>query len=172
MVLGLNQCLEELTCDEEIMPVRKTFTVVCAQCGAASTPRNPFPTVDIVLYREGQGVLFIERRNPPHGWALPGGFIDYGESAEEAAVREAREETGLRVRLTGLLGVYSDPERDPRFHTLSVVFTAEPDAAETPCAGDDAGNVRFFPLDALPDSMAFDHREIVSDFAKRLSRSA
>ena len=172
MVLGLNQYPEELTRGEEIMPASKTFTVACAQCGAASTPRNPFPTVDIVLYREGHGVLFIERRNPPHGWALPGGFIDYGESAEEAAVREALEETGLHVRLTGLLGVYSDPERDPRFHTLSVVFTAEADADETPCAGDDAGNVRFFPLDALPDSMAFDHREIVSDFAQRLSRSA
>ncbi len=147
------------------------LNIPCPHCGVASPARNPFPTVDIVLYRPGHGVLLIKRRNPPHGWALPGGFIDYGESAEQAAVREAREETGLDVVLTGLLGVYSDPRRDPRFHTLSVVFLAEaaPDAA--PVAGDDAGEARFFSLDALPD-MAFDHRNIVDDFAKRLSRSA
>lgn len=144
------------------------FTVPCAKCGAPSTPRNPFPTVDIVLYRDGRGVLLIERRNPPHGWALPGGFIDYGESAEQAAVREAFEETGLKVRLTGLLGVYSEPDRDPRFHTLSVVFIAVADGNQTPQAGDDAGNVRFFPVDELPD-MAFDHRRIVDDFARRLA---
>ena len=148
----------------------RPFTVPCPHCGAASAPRNPFPTVDIVLYREGQGILLIERRNPPHGWALPGGFIDYGESAEQAAVREALEETGLAVRLTGLLGVYSDPGRDPRFHTLSVAFTADADPGQTPRAGDDAGNARFFPLDALPE-MAFDHRRIVDDFTKRLSGS-
>lgn len=146
------------------------FTVACRSCGASSTPRNPFPTVDIVLYRQGEGVLLIERRNPPHGWALPGGFIDYGESAEQAAVREALEETGLAVRLTGLLGVYSEPDRDPRFHTLSVAFIAAADGDQTPCAGDDAGNVRFFPLDALPE-LAFDHGRIIADFAKRLSGS-
>jgi 8-oxo-dGTP diphosphatase len=123
--------------------------------------------VDIVLYREGNGVLLIERRNPPHGWALPGGFIDYGESAEHAAVREAREETGLDVRLTGLLGVYSGPDRDPRFHTLSVAFVASADESQVPCAGDDAGKVRFFPLDSLP-ALAFDHRRIIDDFARRL----
>lgn len=144
------------------------FTVACARCGAPSAPRNPFPTVDVVLYREGRGVLLIERRNPPHGWALPGGFIDYGESAEQAAVREALEETGLAVRLTGLLGVYSEPGRDPRFHTLSVAFTAVDDGDREPQAGDDAGKARFFPLGALPD-MAFDHRRIVDDFARRLA---
>lgn len=144
------------------------FTVPCAQCGAPSAPRNPFPTVDIVLYRDGQGVLLIERRNPPQGWALPGGFIDYGESAEQAAIREAFEETGLAVRLTGLLGVYSDPGRDPRFHTLSVAFIAVADVDQAPRAGDDAGNARFFPLDDLPD-LAFDHRRIVDDFARRLA---
>jgi 8-oxo-dGTP diphosphatase len=128
--------------------------------------------VDIVLCRPGQGVLLIERRNPPHGWALPGGFIDYGESAEQAAVREALEETGLNVRLTGLLGVYSDPGRDPRFHTLSVVFMAETDGDDAPLAGDDAGQARFFPLDVLPKDMAFDHRRIVEDFCKRLGRRA
>ena len=151
-------------------PGVRSFTVACPHCGAASVPRNPFPTVDIVLYREGQGILLIERRNPPHGWALPGGFIDYGESAEQAAVREALEETGLAVRLTGLLGVYSDPGRDPRFHTLSVAFMADADPDQTPRAGDDAGKAVFFPLDALPE-MAFDHRRIVDDFTKRLGRS-
>ena len=146
------------------------FTIPCGHCGAASSPRNPFPTVDIVLYRDGRGVLLIERRNPPFGWALPGGFIDYGESAEQAAVREALEETGLTVRLTGLLGVYSDPGRDPRFHTLSVAYTAVADEGREPQAGDDAVKARFFPLDALPD-MAFDHRRIVDDFARRLAGS-
>ena len=151
-------------------PAAKPFTVACAHCGAASAPRNPFPTVDIVLYRKGQGILLIERRNPPHGWALPGGFIDYGESAEQAAVREALEETGLHVRLKSLLGVYSAPDRDPRFHTLSVAFIAEADGNQTPRAGDDAGNARFFALDELPE-MAFDHLRIIEDFARRLNVS-
>ena len=152
--------------------MHRSFTVSCAQCGSQAAQRNPFPTVDIVLYRAGQGILLIERRNPPFGWALPGGFVDCGESAEQAALREAREETGLDVRLTGLLGVYSDPDRDPRFHTLSVVYTAECGEGDTPFAADDAATARFFALDALPDDMAFDHRRIVADFAKTMSRSA
>jgi 8-oxo-dGTP diphosphatase len=150
----------------------RSFTTACAQCGSAVAQRNPFPTVDIVLHHAGRGILLIERRNAPFGWALPGGFIDYGESAEQAAIREAQEETGLSVRLTGLLGVYSDPERDPRFHTLSVVYTAQCDEDAIPCAGDDAKNARFFPLDELPDDVAFDHRRIVADFTKTMSRSA
>ena len=172
MMLGERQEVEDSLNHGEFMPASQVFTVSCAQCGAALVPRNPFPTVDIVLYRAGHGVLLIERRNPPHGWALPGGFIDYGESAEQAAVREALEETGLAVRLTGLLGVYSDPDRDPRFHTLSVVYAATAGQDATPCAGDDAKNARFFPLDALPSNMAFDHCRIVADFAKQMSRSA
>lgn len=160
------------SCEPKTMPspAARPFTVACTHCGAPSAPRNPFPTVDIVLHREGEGILLIERRNPPHGWALPGGFIDYGESAEQAAIREALEETGLHVRLTGLLGVYSDPGRDPRFHTLSVAFIAEADGDQRPTAGDDAGSTRFFPLDALPE-MAFDHRRIVNDFARKLNGS-
>ena len=148
------------------------FSVPCSNCGFSVQQRNPFPTVDVVLYRHGQGIVLIERVNAPYGWALPGGFIDYGESAEQAAIREAREETGLDVRLRGLLGVYSDPGRDPRFHTLSVAYVAQCDEDATPCAGDDAKNARFFPLDALPEDMAFDHREIVADFAKTMSRFA
>jgi len=129
--------------------------------------RNPFPTVDIVIYCLKRGIVLIERANPPYGWALPGGFIDYGESAEQAALREAKEETGLTVHLTSLLGVYSDPARDPRFHTLSVVFTARVDDQAIPCAGDDAQKAQFFPLDQLPAVLAFDHYQIVQDFIQR-----
>jgi 8-oxo-dGTP diphosphatase len=111
-----------------------------------NSPRNPFPTVDIIIEAEG-GIVLIRRKNPPPGWALPGGFIDYGESAEAAAVREAREETGLTVRLTGLLGVYSSPERDPRFHTLSVVYMAEP-------VGDAPGRGRCGPGPRVSGSRA------------------
>ncbi len=97
--------------------------MVCPQCGnAVLVRRNPAPTVDVVIYCPVRGVVLVQRKNPPPGWALPGGFIDYGESAETAAVREAKEETGLDVRLVGLLGVYSDPQRDPRGHTMSVVY--------------------------------------------------
>lgn len=138
----------------------------CPHCGQASPVRNPFPTVDIVIYQPSRGILLIRRGNPPWGWALPGGFIDYGESAEQAAVREAREETGLDVSLTRLLGVYSKPERDPRFHTLSVVFVAEASPLAQPCAGDDAREAQFFSFAALPD-MAFDHRLIVDDFIRQ-----
>lgn len=148
------------------MPPIQNLLTTCAACGAQTAVRNPFPTVDIVLFRPDQGVLLVERCNPPHGWALPGGFIDYGESAEQAAVREALEETGLSVVLTGLLGVYSRPDRDPRFHTLSVVFLASADPEAVPCAGDDARGVRFFPLSGLPGDIVFDHREILADFAQ------
>lgn len=158
--------------DMEPTNTAKYFSVPCSSCGFPVKQRNPFPTVDIVLHRRGQGILLIERLNAPHGWALPGGFIDYGESADQAAVREALEETGLAVRLTGLLGVYSDPGRDPRFHTLSVAYVAQCDEDAVPCAGDDAKNARFFPLDALPADMAFDHRRIVADFAKTMGRCA
>lgn len=148
------------------MGIAEIFMTSCPHCGEGIKARNPFPTVDIVLYRPQAGILLIERRNPPHGWALPGGFIDYGESSEQAACREALEETGLEVRLTSLLGVYSDPARDPRFHTLSIVYIAEADVGE-PCAGDDAKNARFFPLDSLPADIAFDHRQIIADFSQR-----
>ena len=123
--------------------------------------RNPFPTVDIIIEVEG-GIVLIERKNPPHGWAIPGGFVDYGETVEKAAVREAREETGLRVTLTGLLGVYSDPARDPRHHTISTVFTAT--ATGRPSADDDATDEGVFTQDTLPQDIAFDHREILEDY--------
>jgi len=128
-----------------------------------SEHKNPFPTVDIIIEVEG-GIVLIERKNPPHGWAIPGGFVDYGETVEAAAVREAKEETGLVVRLTGLLGVYSDPTRDPRSHTISTVFVAS--AAGRPVADDDAADAGVFTEDTLPGDIAFDHREILEDYFK------
>ena len=123
--------------------------------------RNPFPTVDIIIEVES-GIVLIERKNPPHGWAIPGGFVDYGETVEAAAVREAKEETGLDVELTVLLGVYSDPSRDPRHHTISTVFVAS--ATGQPVADDDAADAGVFTEDTLPDDIAFDHREILADY--------
>lgn len=137
----------------------------CPECGTrVQKYRNPTPTTDIVFYVPERGVLLIERKNPPYGWALPGGFIDYGESAEDAAVREAKEETGLDVRIRDLLGVYSEPDRDPRQHTLSVVYVVEADDVSALQAGDDAGKAEFFPLDQLPQPVAFDHIKILEDF--------
>lgn len=137
------------------------LTIPCPACGAAvHIYRNPFPTADVVVLRGGR-VLLIRRRNPPEGWALPGGFVDYGESAEAAAARELKEETGLEVLTLRLLNVYSAPGRDPRFHTLTVVYLAE--ATGEIIAGDDAAEVRWFALTALPDLIAFDHRQIIAD---------
>jgi ADP-ribose pyrophosphatase YjhB (NUDIX family) len=107
----------------------------------------------------------IERKNYPEGWALPGGFVDYGESAEAAVTRELHEETGLRVRSLKLIGVYSSPGRDPRFHTLTVVYAAEADGDSA--AADDARDVRWWPVDALPGNIAFDHRQIIQDAVAR-----
>jgi len=122
--------------------------------------KNPAPTADVVAIQEGQ-VLMILRRNPPEGWALPGGFIEYGETAEHAAERELREETGLSSTSLRLVGVYSDPERDKRYHTLTVVFAAEVSGQLE--AGDDALEARWFPLDDLPEQIAFDHRKVIND---------
>ena len=108
------------------------------------------------------GIVLIKRRNPPPGWALPGGFVDYGETVEAAAVREAHEETGLRVTLTRLFGVYSDPRRDPRRHTIAIVFVAM--AVGVPVAGDDAAEAEVFTENALPVPLAFDHDQIMRDY--------
>ncbi len=128
-----------------------------------TTYRNPYPTADIIIERP-EGIVFIERKNPPYGFALPGGFIEYGESAETAAVREAKEETGLDVTLTRLLGVYSDPNRDPRHHTLSVVYVGKADGE--PKAGDDAKNLIVADPKNPPAPLAFDHAKIVEDYLK------
>lgn len=127
-------------------------------------PESPVPTVDVVLLLPGDRVVLVQRRNPPRGWALPGGFVDAGETLEAAAVREAREETGLEVRLLDLVGCYSDPRRDPRRHTISVAFLGV--AEGEPRGGDDAEEARAFSWGALPP-LCFDHAEIAAD-ARRL----
>jgi ADP-ribose pyrophosphatase YjhB (NUDIX family) len=138
----------------------------CPNCGqVVEKYRNPFPTVDVIVNIDGR-ILLIKRKNEPHGWAIPGGFIDYGESAEEAARREIKEETNLDIDDIELLGVYSDPERDPRFHTLSVVYMAN--SKEKPRAGDDAGETGLFLPDELPeDEIVFDHNSILRDYMQR-----
>jgi ADP-ribose pyrophosphatase YjhB (NUDIX family) len=137
-------------------------TIKCPQCGnSVATYRNPLPTTDILI-QIGDGIVLIKRRNPPHGWAIPGGFIDYGESAEHAAIREAEEETSIKVTGLKLFNVYSEPDRDPRHHTLSVVFTACGEGI--PKARDDAAEVGVFTRDNLPSPLAFDHARILEDF--------
>jgi ADP-ribose pyrophosphatase YjhB (NUDIX family) len=123
--------------------------------------RNPAPTVDIIIELAG-GIVLIERKNDPPGWALPGGFVDYGESLEQAAVREAEEETTLSVRLKRQLHAYSDSSRDPRKHTLTVVFVAE--AEGFPEARDDAKGAGVFTEKTLPSPIAFDHAKILDDY--------
>ncbi len=127
----------------------------------SSSHRNPGVTVDIIIEING-GIVLIERKNPPHGWALPGGFVDYGESLEHAAVREAKEETSLDVRLTEQFHSYSDPSRDPRQHNASTVFIAT--AQGTLNAADDAKNAGVFLKDTLPSPLVFDHGRIVDDY--------
>ncbi len=137
----------------------------CPECGApVRVHRHPVPTVDVII-QCGGGIVLIERANPPPGWALPGGFVDYGESFEQAAVREAREETGLEVELLGQLGTYSDPGRDARLHTASTVFVGR--AAGLPRGGDDARRAEIFALDVLPP-LAFDHGRILADYLRAL----
>jgi 8-oxo-dGTP diphosphatase len=115
-------------------------------------------------------VVLVRRANPPHGWALPGGFVDEGETLEAAAAREAEEETGLAVALLEQFHTYSDPARDPRRHTISTVFLAS--ASGEPRGGDDAAEAVAFPWDALPSPIVFDHREILSDVRRYLLTGA
>lgn len=130
----------------------------------------PRIAVDLIIELGGDRIVLVSRRDPPHGWALPGGFLEYGESLEATAVREAREETGLTVELTRQFHTYSDPTRDQRGHTVSTVFIAK--ARGIPRAGDDAGDVRTVGLDELPSPLAFDHEKILADYlAFRRSRA-
>ncbi|HEY9874038.1 MAG TPA: NUDIX hydrolase [Candidatus Obscuribacterales bacterium] len=127
--------------------------------------RNPVPTVDIIIElvdRPHRPILLIERQNTPYGWAIPGGFVDYGEAVETAAQREAQEETGLQVELIEQFHVYSDPNRDPRQHTMSVVFIAT--ATGEPKAGDDAKGIGIFESWRIPANLCFDHDRIMQDY--------
>jgi len=135
--------------------------------------RNPSPTADIIIElvdRPDRPIVLVERQNEPFGWAIPGGFIDYGETVEQAARREALEETGLAVDLVELLGIYSDPSRDLRQHTMSVVYVAT--ATGTPRAGDDAKALAVFAPSELPENLCFDHDRIVRDYLAYRDRGA
>ncbi len=132
--------------------------------------QSPAPTVDVVILLDGDRVVLVERKHEPPGWAIPGGFVDPGETLEAAAVREAREETGLEVELAEQFHAYSDPRRDPRRHTISTVFVGR--AAGEPRGGDDAAQARAFAWSSLPAPMAFDHREILADVRRYLLTGA
>ncbi len=138
----------------------------CPNCHAVvATYRNPFPTVDIII-RQGEKIVLIERKNDPKGWALPGGFVDYGESLEQAAQREALEETGLVLTDLRQFRAYSEPDRDPRRHNISLVFTAGGSGELR--GGDDAATARLFALDDLPE-LCFDHARILADYRASLA---
>ena len=145
--------------------------VYCPKCGAEVIRYvSPVPTVDIVIEVKpetgGKEIVLIYRRNEPRAWALPGGFVDYGETLEDAVRREAREETDLELLDLAQLHTYSDPARDPRFHTVTTVFTARADG--TPRAGDDAAGIRVAtPAEIKSLRFAFDHGQVLSDYLAR-----
>jgi len=141
-------------------------TIQCPKCkNEVEVYQNPIPTVDIIIEVKPNGIVLVKRKNPPYGWAIPGGFVDYGESLEEAAVREAKEETNLRVKLVKQFHTYSGPKRDPRHHTISTVYIAK--AKGTPKAKDDALEIAIFNESSLPDEIAFDHRSILNDYFEK-----
>lgn len=141
-------------------------TIPCPKCkNEIEVYQNPFPTVDTIIEIKSKGIVLIKRKNPPYGWAIPGGFVDYGESLEKAAVREAKEETNLDVKLIRQFHTYSDPKRDPRHHSISTVYIAK--AKGIPKAKDDALEIGIFNQSNLPDEIAFDHRVILKDYFKR-----
>jgi 8-oxo-dGTP diphosphatase len=125
-------------------------------------PRTPLTTVDTIIEIFSGGIVLVERKNQPHGWALPGGFVDYGECLETAAMREAKEETCLDVTLIEQFHTYSDPQRDPRHHTVSTVYLAIADGV--PKGGDDAQDAKVFIESELPNPIVFDHSKILADY--------
>ena len=138
-------------------------TIQCPKCkNEVEVYKNPIPTVDIIIEIESKGIVLIKRKNPPYGWALPGGFVDYGESLEEAAVREAKEETDLDLELIEQFHTYSDPQRDTRKHTITTVFIAK--AKGNPIACDDAVEIGIFTKNDIPHPLAFDHENILMEY--------
>ena len=123
--------------------------------------RNPLVTVDIVIEIDN-GIVLIKRANPPYGWALPGGFVDYGETLESSAVREAKEETSLDIKLKEQFHSYSEPDRDPRHHTVTTVYIAK--GIGSPKPADDAKKVGVFTKSNLPEPIVFDHKKIIDDY--------
>ncbi len=119
--------------------------------------------IELIDY-PGRPIVLIERAFPPYGWAIPGGFVDIGERIETAAVREAKEEVCLDVRLIALLGIYSDPNRDQRGHTVTACYIAE--ANGKPNAADDAKNCQIFAVDKFPERLAFDHAQVIADYLR------
>ena len=142
-------------------------TLNCPSCGTkVKDYKNPLPTVDIII-EINDGIVLIERGNEPKGWALPGGFVDYGETLEDAAIREALEETSLSITELRLHGCYSDPARDPRRHTISIVFVAK--GKGIPKAGDDAATIAVFSKDSIPSGLCFDHDRIIKEYLEQTS---
>ncbi|SHN60263.1 NUDIX domain-containing protein [Desulfovibrio litoralis] len=149
--------------------------IFCPKCNSVLQEyKNPALTVDIIVYTLDQKILLIERINPPHGLAIPGGFVDYGETTEHAALRELKEETGIDINNNNtkqhinknltLFGVYSDPKRDPRQHTVSIVYYIKLNKELKIIAADDAKTATFFSVKDLPQNLAFDHKKILFDF--------
>jgi len=142
-------------------------TIPCPKCkNEIEVYRNPIPTVDIIIEINAKEIVLIKRKNPPYGWAIPGGFVDYKESLEAAAMREAKEETNLDVKLLRQFHTYSNPKRDPRHHSISTVYIAKGKGKLQ--AKDDAVEIGIFTESNLPDEIAFDHRSILSDYFKQV----
>ncbi len=143
--------------------------ILCPKCNTVVRKyQQPAPTTDVIIYDEQKGIVLIERKNAPLGYALPGGFIDMGEQVENAAIREMKEETNLDVELLGVLGVYSRPDRDPRFHTMTTTFIGKAKDPSMLNAGDDAAHAKFYPLNEIPKPLCFDHSKMIDDFLEYL----
>ena len=141
----------------------------CPKCGTlVAKYSNPLPTADVVIYDPQCGIILVKRRNPPFGYALPGGFVEEGETVEHAAIREMKEETNLDVELLGVLGIYSHPMRDMRCHVMTTVFVGRASRLDLLLAGDDAAGVAFYAVNEIPSELCFDHAKVIRHFKQWL----